>query len=59
MGKSLLRRPRNRNENGSWSDTREGMCIEWDVPITMDDGVVLRSNVYRPVKAGKLSLIHI
>ncbi len=57
MGKSLLRRPRNRKENGSWSDTREGMCIEWDVPITMDDGVVLRSNVYRPVKAGKYPIL--
>ena len=24
------------------------MLVEWDVPITMDDGVVLRANVFRP-----------
>jgi predicted acyl esterase len=25
-----------------------GMLVEWDVPIVMDDGVVLRANVFRP-----------
>ena len=30
------------------SEFREGMRVDWDVPIPMDDGVVLR-----------LSLIHI
>ena len=25
-----------------------GMSVEWDVPIAMDDGVVLRANVFRP-----------
>ena len=24
------------------------MTVEWDVPITMDDGVVLRANIFRP-----------
>ncbi len=24
------------------------MVIDWDVPITMDDGVVLRADVFRP-----------
>jgi hypothetical protein len=24
------------------SETRDGMRIEWDVPIRMDDGIVLR-----------------
>ncbi|PEG34909.1 peptidase S15 [Mycolicibacterium agri] len=24
------------------------MMVDWDVPITMDDGVVLRANVFRP-----------
>ena len=24
------------------------MLVEWDVPIVMDDGVVLRANVFRP-----------
>ena len=30
------------------SETRDGMRIDWDVPITMDDGLVLRSDIYRP-----------
>ena len=25
-----------------------GMLVEWDVPIVMDDGVVLQANVFRP-----------
>ncbi len=33
-------------------ETRDGMTIEWDVPITMDDGLVLRADVYRPVNPG-------
>ena len=24
------------------------MVVEWDVPITMDDGLVLRADVFRP-----------
>ena len=27
----------------------QGMCIEWDVPIEMDDGVVLRCDLFRPM----------
>ena len=44
---------------------RDGMRIDWDVPIEMDDGLVLRCDVYRPIQDGKypvlltLSLIHI
>ena len=34
------------------SEVRDGMRIEWDVPITMDDGVVLRADVFRPVNDG-------
>lgn len=29
------------------SELRDGMKIEWDVPITMDDGIVLRADVFR------------
>jgi len=36
---------------------RDGMKIDWDVPIEMDDGVVLRCDVYRPVKEGKYPVI--
>jgi predicted acyl esterase len=31
------------------SEIRDGMRIEWDVPITMDDGLVLRADVFRPI----------
>lgn len=30
------------------SDVRDGMCIDWDVPILMDDGIVVRADVFRP-----------
>ena len=30
------------------SEIRDGMQIDWDAPIKMDDGVVLRADVYRP-----------
>ncbi len=35
------------------SEVRDGMRIDWDVPIRMDDGVVLRADVFRPVAEGK------
>jgi predicted acyl esterase len=34
------------------SEIRDNMRIDWDVPIRMDDGVVLRADVYRPVEEG-------
>ena len=39
------------------SEIREGMRIDWDVPITMDDGIVLRADVYRPVKEGRYPVV--
>jgi predicted acyl esterase len=33
------------------------MRIDWDVPITMDDGVVLRSDIFRPLVEGRYSVI--
>lgn len=35
----------------------DGMMIEWDVPITMDDGVVLRADVFRPTDPGNYPVI--
>ncbi|MGA7714917.1 MAG: CocE/NonD family hydrolase [Bradyrhizobium sp.] len=32
---------------------RDNMLIDWDVGITMDDGVVVRADVFRPVAEGK------
>jgi predicted acyl esterase len=39
------------------SAERDGMQIDWDVPITMDDGIVLRADIYRPIGAGKYPVI--
>ena len=39
------------------TEIRDGMRIDWDVPVTMDDGLVLRADVFRPVKDGKYPVI--
>ena len=39
------------------SEVRDGMRIDWDVPITMDDGLVLRADVYRPIGEGQYPVI--
>lgn len=39
------------------TETRDGMTIDWDVPISMDDGVVLRADVYRPIESGQYPVI--
>ena len=39
------------------SEIRDGMRIDWDMPIEMDDGLVLRCDIYRPVKAGNYPVI--
>lgn len=35
------------------SEVRDGMRIDWDVPIPMDDGIVLRADVFRPFQEGR------
>ena len=39
------------------SEVRDGMQIEWDAPIEMDDGIVLCADVFRPVGDGKFPVI--
>ena len=39
------------------SETRDGMRIDWDVPITMDDGLQVRADVFRPIAEGKHPVI--
>ncbi len=39
------------------TEVRDGMRIDWDVPVTMDDGLVLRADVFRPVKEGQYPVI--
>ena len=35
------------------TEIRDGMMIDWDVPIETDDGLLLRADVFRPVKDGR------
>ena len=42
---------------GPKSELRDGMRIDWDVPITLDDGVVLRADIFRPPQEGKYPVI--
>jgi uncharacterized protein len=39
------------------SDMRDGMRIDWDVPIAMDDRLVLRADVFRPIADGRYPVI--
>ena len=34
------------------SEVRDGMRIDWDVSIPMDDGIELRADIYRPLDEG-------
>ena len=36
---------------------QDGMVIDWDLPITMDDGIVLRADVFRPIASGRYPVI--
>ena len=38
--------------NSTFTEVRAGMTIDWDVPIQMDDGLVLRADVFRPIAPG-------
>ena len=39
------------------SELRDGMRVEWDVPIAMDDGLVLRADVFRPPGPGRFPVL--
>jgi uncharacterized protein len=54
---ALPSRPANHRDSGGAvgaetdqmsSEIRDGMQIDWDTPIAMEDGVVLRADVFRP-----------
>ena len=34
------------------SELSDGMCVDWDVPVAMEDGLVLRADVFRPPRDG-------
>ena len=39
------------------SELRDGMRIDWDVPIRMEDGLELRADVFRPQEEGRHPII--
>ncbi len=39
------------------SEVRDGMRVDWDVAIEMDDGIVLRADVFRPVEEGRFPVL--
>lgn len=39
------------------SEIADGMRIDWDVEIPVDDGLVLRADIYRPVEEGRYPVI--
>jgi len=39
------------------SKSRDGMRIDWNVPIEMDDGIVLGADVFRPISEGRYPVI--
>ncbi len=39
------------------SEARDGMQIDWDVPIPMEDGTVLRADLFRPIDEGRHPVI--
>src|SRR6185437_3555110 len=39
------------------AQARHGMRIDWDLPIEMDDGIVLRADLFRPVREGRFPVI--
>ncbi len=39
------------------SEIRDGMRIDWNVPIAMDEGLVLRADVFRPEGHGRYPVI--
>ena len=45
------------SEAASKSEVRDGMKIDWDVPVAMDDGIVLRADVFRPIAEGHYPVI--
>ena len=38
-------------------EEKDGMIIEWDVPIVMSDGTTMRADIFRPPTPGKYPAI--
>lgn len=44
-------------ESQAWSESKDGMRIDWDVPIPMADGTLLRCDIFRPDDGEKYPVI--
>jgi uncharacterized protein len=53
----ITKQPKTHVERRGTTETRDGMVIDWDVPIPMEDGLVLRADIYRPIAAGRYPII--
>jgi len=40
-----------------FSEIKDGMQIDWDVPIEMDDGLILRADIFRPISEGQYPVL--
>jgi len=40
-----------------FSEIKDDMQIDWDCPIEMDDGLVLRADIFHPINKGKFPVI--
>ena len=45
------------DQGSSFTETRAGMTIDWDVPIVMEDGLSLRADVFRPIASGRYPVL--
>jgi putative CocE/NonD family hydrolase len=43
--------------SGYKTENRDKMLVDWDVTITMDDGLVLRADVFRPIEDGQYPVL--
>lgn len=39
------------------SEIADGMRIQWNTPIPMDDGIALRADIFRPLAEGRYPVI--
>ncbi|MGW1424583.1 CocE/NonD family hydrolase [Bradyrhizobium manausense] len=53
----IAQQVKNAEERQHRIEERDGMVIEWDAPITMDDGVVLRADIFRPRGEGAFPVL--
>ena len=40
-----------------FSEIKDGMQIDWDVSIEMDDGLILRADIFRPISEGQYPVL--